>query len=73
MLVGIADALGIAADVLLAEAGVKSDDEHAIRSDTERAIRTDPLLTAAEKDALLSVYRSYIAGTREEALALSEP
>ncbi|MDX6285039.1 MAG: hypothetical protein QOG53_524 [Frankiales bacterium] len=64
VLMGIADALGIASDVLLAEAGVKSDDEHPPRTTTEQAIRTDPLLTSAEKDALLTVYRSYVAAKK---------
>lgn len=64
VLMGIADALGIAADVLLAEAGVKSDDASLSRNDTEQAIRTDPLLTTAEKDALLTVYRSYVGAKK---------
>jgi transcriptional regulator with XRE-family HTH domain len=33
-------------------------------SKTEAAIRNDALLTDAQKEALLSVYRSYIAGAR---------
>jgi transcriptional regulator with XRE-family HTH domain len=64
VLLGIADALGIASDVLLAEAGVQSGEDadvSATRNDTEHAIRTDPLLSADQKDALLTVYRSYIA------------
>ena len=61
VLLAIADALDISADVLLSEAGVVSDDAAAVRTDTEHAIRTDPLLDQAQKEALLSVYRSYLA------------
>ena len=60
VLLGIAKALDISADVLLAEAGVVAASDEA-RTDTEQAIRTDPLLSESEKDALLTVYRSYIS------------
>ena len=60
VLLAIADALDISADVLLAEAGVVGSTDET-RTDTEQAIRTDPLLTESEKDALLTVYRSYLA------------
>ena len=63
VLLAIADALEISADVLLAEAGVlarsSSADERDL--DTERAIRSDARLTPAQKEALLAVYRSYVA------------
>src|SRR3954465_10289800 len=50
VLLAIADALDISADVLLSEAGVTSSDKTETRTDTEQAIRTDPLLSEAEKD-----------------------
>jgi transcriptional regulator with XRE-family HTH domain len=61
VLLAIADALDISADVLLSEAGVVNDAKDLTRTDTEHAIRTDPLLDDAQKDALLTVYRSYVA------------
>ena len=67
VLLSIADALDISADVLLSEAGVMSDAKDAPRTDTEHAIRTDPRLDEAQKDALLSVYRSYVAQHRDKA------
>jgi transcriptional regulator with XRE-family HTH domain len=61
VLLAIADALDISADVLLSEAGVATTDAGPARTDTEHAIRTDPLLDESQKDALLTVYRSYVA------------
>jgi transcriptional regulator with XRE-family HTH domain len=65
----IADALGIPAADLLRQAGIASpqgdsattasgEDGHI---DTERAIKTDPQLTQAQREALLGVYRSFLA------------
>jgi transcriptional regulator with XRE-family HTH domain len=67
VLLGIADALGIASDVLLAEAGVTPADTDAAdhRGGTESAIRTDPLLSPEQKEALLTVYRSYVAAAKQ--------
>ena len=56
----------MSAETLLAQAGILSDD----RADdsgspaipTEDAIRADPRLTGDQKEALLAVYRSYVAG-----------
>jgi transcriptional regulator with XRE-family HTH domain len=57
----IAEALALPPDELLREAGLL--DPEAEGSDdarsTEATIRADPNLTDAQKDALLSVYRSY--------------
>lgn len=80
----VANALGVAPEVLLARAGLIDADEDrgtegregsggsepaagrsgrrsASAVSTEDAIRRDPKLTDAEKEALLSVYRSYTA------------
>jgi transcriptional regulator with XRE-family HTH domain len=57
----IAEALSLPPDELLREAGLldaEADANDDARS-TEAAIRADPNLTGAQKDALLTVYRSY--------------
>ncbi|MDD7941345.1 helix-turn-helix transcriptional regulator [Actinomycetospora lutea] len=66
----IAEALDISAESLLLQAGLVR--EHAGgtpaeaagsgEASTERAIRADPRLSDAQKEALISVYRSYTAG-----------
>lgn len=66
----IADALGIPAADLLREAGVTSSEGDPATTgsnepgyiDTERAIKNDPQLTQAQREALLGVYRSFLAG-----------
>lgn len=60
----VASALDLSAETLLAQAGLWSD-EKPDRADprTEEAIRADGLLTDAQKEALLSVYRSYLSAT----------
>ncbi|MGH9224025.1 MAG: helix-turn-helix domain-containing protein [Acidimicrobiales bacterium] len=70
----VADALDLSVETLLAQAGLwgetpagdaASPDDPPPAGEaarTEAAIRNDPLLTDAQKEALLSVYRSYIAG-----------
>jgi transcriptional regulator with XRE-family HTH domain len=61
----IAKALNLSAESMLGSAGLLSDDEGApasgSASDTEAAIRSDAALTDEQKQALLSVYRSYLA------------
>lgn len=65
----IADALGIPTTDLLSQAGVTSPDAAEApatggepgHSDTERAIKTDPRLSQAQREALLGVYRSFVA------------
>ena len=54
----IAQALEISTNTVLAQAGMT--DENPASPLTESAIRSDPLLSAAEKEALLAVYRSYV-------------
>jgi transcriptional regulator with XRE-family HTH domain len=59
----IAKALNVSAETLLGSAGLLADDAApaAGASDTEAAIRADAALTDEQKQALLSVYRSYLA------------
>jgi transcriptional regulator with XRE-family HTH domain len=54
----IAQALEISANTILEQAGLVEDD-HPSRA-TEDAIRTDSILSAEQKEALLTVYRSYV-------------
>lgn len=61
----IARALGISAEELLERAGMLDDADgtatadQARQPDTEAVIRNDPHLTTDQREALLSVYRSY--------------
>ena len=72
VLKSIARALNVSAETLLGQAGLLEDEEAGgasgangrPRPDTEVAIRSDPDLSDAQKDALLGVYRSYIAANR---------
>jgi len=63
----IAEALNLSADTLLTQAGMMDGTpgrpaaENG-KPDTEAAIRADPILTTAEQDALIQVYRSFIRG-----------
>jgi transcriptional regulator with XRE-family HTH domain len=68
VLKSIADALNVSAETLLKQAGLVDEgvdgDEEASET-TEAAIRRDRRLSEAQKRALLSVYRSYIAAADE--------
>ena len=71
VLKSIARALNVSAETLLAQAGLLEDEEAGGASgagetgaDTEAAIRADSALTDAQKNALLGVYRSYLAENR---------
>src|SRR3954452_12964755 len=71
VLKSIARALNVSAETLLAQAGLLSDEEvggasvdGAARLETEAAIRSDTALTDAQKNALLAVYRTYLAENR---------
>jgi transcriptional regulator with XRE-family HTH domain len=58
----IAEALSLPADTLLRQAGLLDPEPETSSDDvpsTEASIRADPALTDAQKEALLSVYRSY--------------
>ena len=61
----LADALGIPLETLLEQTGWRSGEAgEATTSGTEIAIRADPLLSDAQKEALLAVYGSYVAEAR---------
>jgi transcriptional regulator with XRE-family HTH domain len=68
----IAKALDLSAEAMLAEAGLFEDESAPGSSGspsdeppvTEAAVRRDPKLTSDQKEALLSVYRSYLAVNR---------
>ncbi|HEX7276293.1 MAG TPA: helix-turn-helix transcriptional regulator [Acidimicrobiales bacterium] len=65
----IAKALDLSAEAMLAQAGLFEEGEPAATDQpstagTETAIRRDPRLTSDQKEALLAVYRSYLASNR---------
>ena len=65
----IAEALSLPADSLLREAGLldrEPEDANGTAASTETAIRNDPALSEAQKEALLTVYRSYRRNAQEE-------
>ena len=60
---GIADALNLSAETLLAQAGLIEDDpdpDEGSTKSTEQAIRADKGLTPQQKEALLAVYRGFL-------------
>lgn len=64
----IADALNLSTEQMLAQAGWMMrgngngrDAEPAAEGDTEAAIRRDPRLSPEQREALLGVYRSFVA------------
>jgi len=58
----LADALNLSAEAMLAQAaGLDDDDTHPPNSGTEAAIRADERLSESQKQALLSVYRSFLS------------
>jgi len=66
VITSLAKALNLSAEALLAQAagldGEDDDGETPHGVDTETAIRNDARLSEAQKDALLTVYRSFLAG-----------
>jgi transcriptional regulator with XRE-family HTH domain len=62
----IAKALDISTETLLAQVGLVGDGESEgrIHGATEAAISADPYLTDGQREALLAVYRSYVAEAR---------
>jgi transcriptional regulator with XRE-family HTH domain len=60
VLQSISRALNVSADTLLAHAGLDDDTTDDAAVDTEAAIRADAHLHDDQKQALLSVYRSYV-------------
>lgn len=66
VLQSIAQALDLSAEAMMAQAGLLGDEPAPAEGTaepraTESAIRSDPRLTDDQKEALLSVYRSYLA------------
>ena len=60
----LADALNISRDALYKQAGLLDpDDSPSSAPDVEQAIRLDTRLSDAQKDALLQVYRGFLAQT----------
>lgn len=61
----LAEALGVPPETLLAKAGLLDEEEAETAEPaaprTEDAIRADPALSESQKEALLSVYRSFLA------------
>jgi transcriptional regulator with XRE-family HTH domain len=60
VLQSVARALDLSAETLLAHAGIDERNAPATPPDTEAAIRNDDRLSDDQKQALLSVYRSYV-------------
>ncbi len=62
----IARALDISTETLLAQVGLVGDGENEARihGATEAVISADPYLTDGQREALLAVYRSYVAESR---------
>ena len=63
----LADALNVSAETLLAQAGLIDEDERTVADEpqagparTVAAILADPGLTPEQREALLSVYRSFV-------------
>jgi transcriptional regulator with XRE-family HTH domain len=57
----IAEALGVTVETALEQMGLLGDEDGPTPADTEAAIRADPVLSNTQKEALLGVYRSYLA------------
>ena len=60
VLQSVAKALNVSAETLLAHAGIDDPGAAADQLDTEAAIRADERLSDEQKQALLTVYRSYV-------------
>src|SRR5438552_205465 len=64
----IANALDISTETLLAQVGLVGENDDAeggrVHGATEAAISADPYLTEGQREALLAVYRSYVAESR---------
>jgi transcriptional regulator with XRE-family HTH domain len=57
----LADAFNVSAETMLEQSGLL-DEEPGDDAGVEAAIRADPKLTAAQKEALLAVYRDFTGG-----------
>jgi len=63
MVRALADAIGVPASVLLAQLGLLDDDEGR-PGGVEEAIHAETRLTPAQREALITVYRSYLAAAQ---------
>jgi transcriptional regulator with XRE-family HTH domain len=66
VLKSIADALNVSAETLFEQAGLIKSADRPDDAVTESAIQADRRLTAAQRRALLTVYRSYVEANTEE-------
>ena len=60
----VADALGVDMETALSQMGIVKEDSEGDESsaaDVESAIKSDAVLSPQQKEALLAVYRSYVA------------
>ena len=65
----IAQALDLSTETLLCQLGLLDEPKEGGRTtvlDTESAIRADARLTADQKEAMLSVYKSYVSGKQKQ-------
>ncbi len=58
VLKNVADALKVSVETMYARAGLLDDDEARPPADVEEAIRLDDTLSAAQKEALIRLYRT---------------
>lgn len=68
VLTSIAEALNVSADTLMRQAGLVPPSTADETPSTEGAIKADERLSEAQKQALLSVYRSYVEANAEPAV-----
>ncbi|MCP3937911.1 MAG: helix-turn-helix domain-containing protein [Actinomycetia bacterium] len=62
VLKSLANALNVQVETMLVAAGlIDAKHRDSVQLDAETAIRTDPKLTDDQKEALLSVYKSYVS------------
>jgi transcriptional regulator with XRE-family HTH domain len=61
----IASALDTSADLMLTRAGLIDGDHRAGEPSTEQTIANDRALTPSQRDALLSVYRNFVAANEK--------
>ena len=60
VLKSLAAALNVSAETLLSQAGLLGEETPRSSGATEAAIRSDPALSSSQKEALISVYRSFL-------------
>lgn len=63
MVRALANGIGVPPSVLLAQLGLLDDDERGV-SGVEEAIHAETRLSPAQREALITVYRSYLAAAQ---------